>query len=188
MSVDRKRAARAAGGRAPGVAGGARVGEETMQLGLLMEAAHAQQALAESAIEALKAHTLDLDAVVREALRHTLMDELQALRAESTSAAEVLRALRRAAGWSIARSSIVSTLACCIAVLALAAWLLPSRAEMAALRARRDALDEQITRLEQLGGRIELRRCGDAQRLCVRVERNAPIFGEQADFFIVKGY
>jgi hypothetical protein len=35
---------------------------------------------------------------------------------------------------------------------------------------------------------MELRRCGDAQRLCVRVDRSAPAYGAGADFFIVKGY
>jgi hypothetical protein len=33
-----------------------------------------------------------------------------------------------------------------------------------------------------------LRHCGDAQRLCVRVERAAPRYGEGGEYAIVQGY
>jgi hypothetical protein len=168
--------------------GSLRVDEQTMKLGLLMEAAHAQQALAETAVEALKAHARDLDALVREEIQRTLLDELQTLSADSRHAAEALRILRRTAEARVALWSVASTVLCCCAVLGLASWVLPSRAEIAALRATRDQLAEQVARLEQRGGRIELRRCGDADRLCVRVDRKAPVYGEKADYLIVKGY
>ncbi len=59
---------------------------------------------------------------------------------------------------------------------------------MSALRAQRDELAAGIARLQAAGGRIEWRRCGATQRLCVRVERTAPAFGDHADFLVVKGY
>ena len=49
-----------------------------MKLGLLMEAAQAQQGLAAQALERLREHTAGLDAVVREEIRATLIEELQA--------------------------------------------------------------------------------------------------------------
>jgi hypothetical protein len=35
---------------------------------------------------------------------------------------------------------------------------------------------------------MELRRCGAAGRLCVRVDRKAGTFGEGGEFLVVKGY
>jgi len=35
---------------------------------------------------------------------------------------------------------------------------------------------------------VQLRHCGAARRLCVRVDRGAPLYGEAADFLVVKGY
>ncbi|MGH8327807.1 MAG: hypothetical protein ACRET2_13715, partial [Steroidobacteraceae bacterium] len=66
-------------------------------------------------------------------------------------------------------------------------WMLPSRSEVAALRARRDALAANIARLQQRGGSVDLRRCGARARLCVRVDRDAPAYGADADYLIVKG-
>ena len=65
---------------------------------------------------------------------------------------------------------------------------MPSGPEIGALRARRDELAASVAALEQRGGRIEWRRCGAAARLCVRVDRSAPTFGEKADYYIVAGY
>ena len=72
--------------------------------------------------------------------------------------------------------------------LATAKWLLPSRAETAALHVRHEELVLAIMRLEQQGGRVDLRRCGDPGRLCVRVDRKAPVFGQNSDYLVVAGY
>jgi hypothetical protein len=65
---------------------------------------------------------------------------------------------------------------------------LPSPAEITALTAQRADLSAAVARLERRGGRIDLRRCGDAQRYCVRIDRKAPAFGQQGDYLIVAGY
>jgi hypothetical protein len=67
-------------------------------------------------------------------------------------------------------------------------WLLPSQSELATLRSKRDELASNVARLEQRGGRIDLRRCGGTDRLCVRVDRKAPVYGEAADYFVIRGY
>jgi hypothetical protein len=45
-----------------------------------------------------------------------------------------------------------------------------------------------VEALEQRGGLLDLRRCGNDARWCVRVDRHAPAYGEQADYLVVKGY
>jgi hypothetical protein len=163
------------------------VADDTMKLGLLMEAAHAQQALAASALERLTAHASGLDDIVREEIRRTLVEELQSLGDESKRAAEALRRLGRSANTRVVLWSVGLTLLCAVPMCG-EWWLLPSQGELAALRSKRDDLAASVAGLEQRGGRIDLRRCGGTDRLCVRVDRKAPAYGEAADYFVVKGY
>jgi hypothetical protein len=162
--------------------------EATVKFGLLMESAQAHQKLAETHLDKLRAHTQDLDGVVRDEIRRTLIDELQMLTAESRRAAEVLRRIRLSTGLRVAVSSLAVAILCTGIPVAIARWLLPSDSDIAGLRARRDELTASMVALERRGGRMELRRCGEAARLCVRVDRSAPVYGEKADFYIVKGY
>jgi uncharacterized protein involved in exopolysaccharide biosynthesis len=162
--------------------------EQTMSLGLLMEAAQAQKSSAEAILEKLNDHVRGLDAVVRDEIRRTLVHELELLGTDSRRAAEALRALIRAANlrtlaWSIA----VTVLAAAIPLIAVKC-LLPSRDEVAALQAKRDALASNIAKLQQRGGLVDMRRCGDEARLCIRIDRKAPAYGESADYLVVKGY
>jgi hypothetical protein len=162
--------------------------DEVMKFGLLMESAQAHQKLAETHLERLRAHTRDLDGVVREEIRRTLIDELQELTAESTRAAQALRAMKRAANMRGLLWSAGIAVVCTAIPSAIAHWVLPSAGEIAALRAERDRLVQSVGRLEQRGGRVDWRHCGDAARLCVRIDRSAPAYGERADYYIVKGY
>jgi hypothetical protein len=84
--------------------------------------------------------------------------------------------------------SLSGAMLCGLVPIALARWALPSPADIAALRVRREELAANITKLELQGGRIEWRRCGEARRLCVRVDRNAQSYGEKADYFVLEGY
>jgi hypothetical protein len=164
------------------------VDDNTMKLGLLMEAAHAQQALAETALERLKAHVADLDDIVREEIRRTLVEEFQVLESESKRAAEALRKLGRSANARVVLWSVGLTLLCAAIPMCAQWWLLPSQSELAALRLKRDELASNVAHLEQRGGRIDLRRCGGTDRLCVRIDRKAPAYGQAADYFVVRGY
>jgi hypothetical protein len=162
--------------------------DETMKLGLLMEAAQAQQALAATALDRLREHTAGLDAVVREEIRHVLIEEMQALTEDAHRAAEALRKLRHTANvrlllWMAAIVSLAT-----LVPLGIAWYLLPTREDVAALTAKRDELAVSITRLTHQGGNVELRRCGASQRLCVHIDRSAPAYGESGDFLVVKGY
>jgi len=162
--------------------------EQSTQLGFLMEAAASHQNLAENVLRQLAAHTQDLESVVRGEIRRALGEELQALSSETQSAIDGLRTVRRSitvrvGAWNLG-VVMLSTL-----MSFGAGWLmLPSRAEIARLRERRDELAGAVALLDRQGGRMDLRRCGESQRLCVRIDRQAPAYGAASDYYVVKGY
>jgi hypothetical protein len=162
--------------------------DEAMRLGLLMEAAQAQQRLGQESLERLAAHTRDLDLIVRDEIRRTLAEALGSVASESRRATESLQRMRRAANvrtllWTVSIAMICSGVA-----MGEAWWLLPSQSEIAALRSRRDMLAANVARLERQGGMLDIKTCGARARLCVRVDRNAPVYGGGADYLVVKGY
>jgi hypothetical protein len=164
------------------------IDDTTMNVGLLMESAQAHQKLAESHLEQLRAHTRDLDAVVRDEIRRTLVEELQMLWGESKRVTEALQRIGRRATLRVGLWSIVTAILCTGIPLAIVRWALPSGPEIAALKARRDELSASVAILEGQGGRIDWRRCGEKARLCVRVDRKAPAYGEKSDYFVAAGY
>lgn len=164
------------------------VDDDTMKFGLLMESAQAHQRLAETQLEKLRAHTQDLDGVVREEIRRTLIDELKAVTVESERAAQSLREMKRAANMRGLLWNMGIAILCTAIPSLIVRYALPSREEIDTLRRQRDALAQSIEHLEQRGGKLDWRSCGDAARLCVRVDRQAPVYGEKADYYIVKGY
>jgi len=159
-----------------------------MKFGLLMESAQAHQKLAETHLERLRTHTQDLDSVVRGEIRRTLVDELQMLMVESKRATQALRQMRRSASWRFGLFCLGLSVVAGSIPTVMMHWMIPSEYEIAALRARRDELAAQVATLERRGGRIEWRRCGEAMRLCVRVDRAAPTYGGKADYYVVAGY
>lgn len=166
----------------------ARAEDDTMKLGLLMEAAQAQQSLAAETLGRLRDHAAGLDGVVRDEIRNTLLEEMNALGQESHGAARALRRLQHTANLRHVAWSFVLLTFASVTPLGVTWWVLPTRSEIDTLRARRDELTANIERLARQGGKLDLRHCGQAQRLCVRVERNAPVYGERGDFLVVKGY
>jgi hypothetical protein len=166
----------------------AAVEDPGVRAGLLMEAAAAQQSLAESALARLRDHSAGLDALVREEIRTTLLEELHALQGEVHQAGTALRRLQAIAGLRLTLwSCLILTLAAALPLI-VAFRVLPSSAEVASLASRREELSANLARLRRDGGALELRRCGSAQRLCVRIERAAGTYGEERDFLVVKGY
>ncbi|TLY87838.1 MAG: hypothetical protein E6K35_03755 [Gammaproteobacteria bacterium] len=158
-----------------------------MKLGLLMETAQSHQKILEALFEKLKEHTQGLDAVVRDQIRHVLVEELKAVRAETQGAVVALQALKRAANargtfWTLGATAIAAAIALFVA------WrVLPTPAEITALRTERDTLASNIAALNQRGARADLRRCGTGH-LCVRVDLKAPRYGESYDYLVISGY
>jgi hypothetical protein len=162
--------------------------DSTLKFGLLMESAQAHQKLAEAHLQKLRAHTDDLDGVVRDEIRRTLVEELRTVTAESDRAAQALRTMKHAATMRGTAWSVGIALACTAMPAAIAHYFLPSTADINALRMQRDAMAQNVSNLQMRGGKVDWRNCGEAARLCVRIDRKAPVYGEQADYYIVKGY
>jgi hypothetical protein len=159
-----------------------------MKAGLLMETTQSQQRLIAASLKQLKNHTQELDTVVREQIQRTLTEEFGALVEESAQVLRNLRALQKSAGRQFASWTVAVTASLSLLTLLSAWWLLPSPSQINALRLRQEQLTAVIDNLEQRGARIDLRRCGNSGRWCVRVDRQAPTYGEQSDYYVLKGY
>jgi len=159
-----------------------------MRLGLLMETAHAQQKLVEARIGKLEEAAAGLVAMLREEVHRALAEEIRALSSHSRNSADALESLQRSVGVRVAFWSASVTAMCAGVSLALAWWLVPAPSYIRSLRAQRDQLAEQVAALRRNGGLIELRRCGERGRLCVRVDRGAPSYGASSDYLVIKGY
>lgn len=161
--------------------------QDSVKLGLLIEAAQTHQKLAEAAIEKLNKQTQGLEPVVRDQIKRALVDGLKSVQAETKGAVEALQRVKRAANarvtlWTVGLTSISAGM-----VLFVAWWALPKPTEIAALRTERDELASNVAALNQRGARADLRRCGTAH-LCVRVDLKAPRYGESADYLVIRGY
>jgi hypothetical protein len=168
--------------------GTASIDDKTMAFGLLMESAQAHQKLAETQLEKLRDHTRDLDGVVRDEIRRTLVDELQMLTVETARAIGALEKMRRGVTLRSTLAGAAAALACAIAPIIVAKVTLPSPGEIASLTVHRDDLARNISTLKQRGGGVDLRRCGELLRLCVQVDLKAPRYGEKANYYIIEGY
>ncbi len=153
-----------------------------------MEAAQQHQQQAQIAIERLAAMAQGLDQVVRQEIRSAFAEEFQMLGVASRRAAEALHSVRRAASVRLALWAVAVITACSAIPVTIARIVLPSRAEVVQARQERDELAATVARLREQGGAIDLRRCGSAGRLCVRVERSGPAYGTHADYLVVAGY
>jgi len=161
--------------------------QDSVKLGLLMETAQTHQKLAEAAIGKLNEQTQGVHAVVRDQIRRAVVEEMKIVQAETQSAVEALQGVKRAANarvrlWTLGVTAISAGVA-----LFVAWWALPTPAEIARLRTERDELASKVAILNQRGARADLQRCGTGH-LCVRVDMNAPRYGDQRDYFVIRGY
>jgi hypothetical protein len=155
--------------------------EPAAALERLAEMIHAQKSQIDGLLAALDARSGNLDAAVGDAVQ-------RALDAAGIQASERIARLHRATGVRFARWSFGVVSACAMVPAVLSWFLMPSQAQLLRARQTRDELTATVAQLAREGGRIELRHCGEANRLCVRVERKLPLYGEGADFMVLKGY
>jgi len=90
-----------------------------VSIGLLLEIAQAHQQLAEAALLNLKEHTAGLDAVVREQIGRTLIEELRGVHFESQRAVDSLRRVQKAADlrilwWSVGIAALSAMVAAAV--------------------------------------------------------------------------
>jgi hypothetical protein len=161
--------------------------QDIVKLGLLVEAAQTHQKLAEAAIAKLNEHTQGLETVARDQIQRALADGLKSVHAETKGAVEALQRVKRAANARTALWTLGVTATAAAIALFVEWWVLPTPTEIAALRTERDALASNVAVLNQRGARADLRRCG-TEHLCVRVDMNAPRYGDQRDYFVIRGY
>ncbi len=155
---------------------------------LMIETPDGQPQRASADLERFIALAGDLTPIVRDEIRAAAVEEFQALGQASRQAAQALDGVRRAASLRLALWAIGVVACCSVIPLAVVRTVLPTRAELERLRGERDALEARVAQLAQRGGRIDLRRCGTRGRLCVRVERSAPVYGADGDYYVLKGY
>jgi hypothetical protein len=108
------------------------------------------------------------------------------LTTESRRAAQALARMQRIAQTRSLVWVLLTAALCTLIPTLIARWTLPSPQEIAALRVERDRLRQSIAGLEQHGGKVDWHRCGEASRLCVRIDRAAPTYGAKGDYFVVK--
>lgn len=161
--------------------------QDSVKLGLLIEAAQTHQKLAEAAIEKLSQQTQGLEAVVKEQVRRALADGLKSLHVESKGVVEALQRAKQAANvrnafWTLGVTAVAAAIA-----LFVAWWILPTPSEIAVLRTERAELASNIAALNQRGARADVRRCGTGH-LCVQVDLKAPRYGDGSDYLVIKGY
>lgn len=159
-----------------------------MRFGLLLEAAEQHHKMAEASLERLRSHTEGLDAVVRDEIRRSLCEQLVELTAELGRAQLAVRTLTRAANVRALAWGVGCAILCAVIPLLIVRFVLPSEGQIASMNSDRDRLSANIKRLEAAGGRVEWRHCGESGRLCVRIDKDAPAFGETGDYYIAKGY
>jgi hypothetical protein len=100
-----------------------------------------------------------------------------------------LKGLRKSADW---RQLLLGTgLAVLVVVITLGGfWFFtPSPDEMSRLRAERQQPQASLDLLASRGGRADLRNCGTANdHLCMRVEPKLGRFGDEKDYYVIRGY
>jgi hypothetical protein len=158
------------------------IGTAPVEFGRVLETVHAQQSQIHGMLATLDARSRDLDSVLGEAVHRAFMD------AAGLRAAEKLSQVHRATGLRFALWSFGVVSACSLVPTVLTWMLMPSRAQLTQARQSLDHLSAGIARISREGGRIELRHCGEATRLCVRIDRKAPFYGEDSDYAVLKGY
>ncbi len=164
------------------------VPDDDTRLGLLLDAAHRNQQLVDASLDRLDSHTRGLDAVVRDEIRRTFVSECRTLEQEIASATAALQRMQRMANLRLACWSIAMMTMAAGAIALILDRVLPTAPQLNALRAQRDQLAVQIQQLTNSGARIDLRRCGNDGRLCVRVDKSAPSYGVGGDYLILKGH
>jgi hypothetical protein len=153
-----------------------------VDLGRVLETVNAQQAQIHGVLATLDTRARDLDSTLGAAVQRAFMD------AAGLRAAEKLSQIHRATGMRFALWSFGIVSACSLVPTVLTWMLMPSRAQLLQARQNLDQLSAGIAQLSREGGRIDLRHCGEANRLCVRVDRKAPVYGVNSDYAVLKGY
>jgi hypothetical protein len=153
-----------------------------VELGRVLETVHAQQSQIHGMLATLDTRSRDFDQALGDAVQRAFMD------AAGVRAGERLNQLHRATSLRFAVWAFAVVSACSLVPAVLTWMAMPSRSQLMQARETLDQLSARIAQLSREGGRVDLRHCGESNRLCVRIDRKAPFYGADADFAVVKGY
>ena len=153
-----------------------------VELSQILETVHAQQSQIHGVLASLDSRSRDLDTTLGDAVQRAFTD------AAGIRAAQNLSQIHRATGVRFARWTFGIVSACALVPTLLSWALLPSRSQLQQARQTLEQLSAGAAQLSREGGRIELRHCGEANRLCARIDRKSPFYGENADYVVLKGY
>ena len=148
----------------------------------ILETINAQQSQIHGMLALIDTRARELDTAVGEAVQRAFAD------AAGLHAGRRFAQLQRTTGLRLALWSIGVVAACALLPTVLTWMLMPSRAQITQARQTLAQLSAAVAQLSREGGRIDLRHCGTDERLCVRVDRRAPPYGENADYMVLKGY
>ncbi len=153
-----------------------------VELRRILESVHAQQSQLYDMLASLESRSRELDASVEQAVQRALAQPA------GLRATEKLAQMQRASTVRFARWSF-GVVSGCALVPALLSWMLmPTRTQLLQARQTLDQLSAAVAQLAREGGHIELRHCGTANRLCVRIDRKSPFYGESGDFMVLRDY
>ena len=133
-------------------------------------------------------------AALKEAAK-PIIDDLKGVVSAADKAEGKLSGAVASFGWKWAILAGGAAAGGIVAVL-LAGWISVwwARHQVEQLAKQRVALQSEVAQLQtqaeewaKRGGRARLERCGDKERLCVRVDKTVG-FGKEADYFVIKGY
>ncbi|MEJ0004840.1 MAG: hypothetical protein WDM77_00180 [Steroidobacteraceae bacterium] len=153
-----------------------------VDLSQILETVHAQQSQIHGVLETLDSRSRNLDTTLGEAVQRAFT-EVAGIRAT-----QQLSQVHRATSVRFARWSFGIVSACALVPTLLSWALLPSRTQLGEARQTLEQLSAGVAQLSREGGRIELRHCGEANRLCARIDRKSPFYGKDADYVVLKGY
>ena len=66
--------------------------------------------------------------------------------------------------------------------------IIPAQEETFEQREEKAELEANVADLAKRGGRAKLEKCGDQNRLCVRIDKSAGGFGKDSEYAVLKGY
>ena len=131
----------------------------------------------------------NLGPAVRQAVRDTYAKELVGLAEQIKKTTASLEGLQRSADW---RQLLLGTgLSVVVVLITLGGfWFFtPSPAEMGRLRAEREQLQAAVDQLASRGARADLKKCGASnEHLCVRIDAGFGRFGNERDYYVIRGY
>ena len=153
-----------------------------------------QKAAAEVLATSVRQSLAGVAQTAAQALSEATKPVIGSLASMVEAAGEAEGSMRRASAWfawkwvAVAGGGVVGV---CLLAYASLAWQLH---QVDSLREEKAALQEEVVQLQananewaKQGGRVKLERCGEASRLCVRVNK-AISYGKDNDHFVLRGY